>query len=243
MNAVTDHYARLLAPIYLWMAGGSQAALNLGAADLSALGIGRSSGGSAMDLGCGFGMHAIPLARLGYAVTAIDASPTLLTELRQLAEGLGIRAVEGDLLEFTDHLTAPPTLILCMGDTLTHLSNLGEVELLCSRVAGSLARGGRFIATFRDYMLPARGDARFISVRSDGDRIHTCFLEEDQDHMRVHDIVHERCGETWTMRVSVYPKLRLIPDVVVRFLESHGLAVVREQDLRGLVQIVAARPS
>jgi len=241
MTAVTDHYAQLLAPIYTWMAGGPQNALNVGTADLSALGLGTASGAVAIDLGSGFGMHAIPLARLGYAVTAIDTSATLLTELRRLADGLSIRAVEDDLLNFTAHIVSAPSLILCMGDTLTHLSNLGEVEILCSRVAASLAPNGRFITAFRDYTHPARGDSRFIPVRSDANRIHTCFLEEQSDRVLVHDIVHERQGETWAMRVSHYPKLRLSPDAVVRSLETHGFSVTRKQGPRGMVQIVAVR--
>jgi SAM-dependent methyltransferase len=243
MNAVTDHYTRLLAPIYLWMAGGPEAAVAQGSAELSALSVARSNGAPAIDLGAGFGMHAIPLARLGYAVMAIDSSTVLLAQLQQLGEGLGIRVIEADLLDFAAHLDRPPALILCMGDTLTHLSSSGDVELLCSRVAVSLAPGGRFVTTFRDYIRPARGDARFIPVRSDANRIHTCFLEEEPDRMLVHDIEHERQGGTWSMRVSRYPKLRLDPDVVVRTLEQHALEVARERGPRGMVQIVAVRRS
>jgi SAM-dependent methyltransferase len=242
MNTVADHYARLLAPIYLWMAGGSKNALSAGRADLSALGITPSGDtAAAIDLGSGFGMHAIPLAQLGYAVAAIDSSPILLSELRQLGAGLGIRAIEGDLLDFTAHISAAPALILCMGDTLTHLSSSRDVELLCSRVAASLAPNGRFVATFRDYTHLPSGSARFIPVRSDDDRIHVCFLEEGSDLVLVHDIVHERHGETWSMRVGHYPKLRLSPDFVVRSLQAHGLHVASDQGPRGMVQIVAVR--
>jgi SAM-dependent methyltransferase len=95
MSAVSDHYQRLLAPIYLWMAGGPEHALTLGAEDLSSLGITTSSGTAAVDLGAGFGMHAIPLAQLGYSVTAVDSSAVLLGELRRFGEGLGIRTIEG----------------------------------------------------------------------------------------------------------------------------------------------------
>ena len=86
MNAVTDHYAQLLAPIYLWMAGGPRKALDLGTADLSTLGLGTSRNTVAIDLGSGFGMHAIPLARLGYAVTAIDSSAILLNDRLALTD-------------------------------------------------------------------------------------------------------------------------------------------------------------
>jgi SAM-dependent methyltransferase len=241
MNAVTDHYDRLLAPIYLWMAGGPEAALSQGNAELSALRIPIAKHSKAVDLGAGFGMHAIPLARLGYDVTAIDSSSVLLAQLQQLSEGLDIRTIQSDLLDFPRHLDAAQELILCMTDTLTHLPSMRDVEHLCSKVAECLAPGGRFVTTFRDYLQPARGDARFILVRNDSNRIHTCVLEEESDRMLVHDVVHERQGDTWIMPVSHYPKLRLDPDAVVAILARHDLTVARERGPRGMVQIVAIR--
>lgn len=163
MNAVADHYARLLAPVYLWMAGGPEAALSQGEAELIALNLPQHvSGAKALDLGAGFGMHSIPLAHRGYDVTAIDSSALLLSQLQQLGDDLRIRTIESDLLEFPAHLDGPPSLVLCMGDTLTHLSNTSEVVRLCSLIARHLKPGGRVVTTFRDYTRPARGDARFI---------------------------------------------------------------------------------
>ena len=85
-------------------------------------------------------MHAIPLARLGYAVTAVDSSRLLLSQLQQLSknEGHDIHAIEADVLDFATHVHAPVALVLCMGDTLTHLSSTDAVERLCSQVAACL---------------------------------------------------------------------------------------------------------
>jgi SAM-dependent methyltransferase len=91
------------------------------------------------------------------------------------------------VLDFAAHVDGPLDLILCMGDTLTHLSSTDDVERLCSQVASLLAPGGRFIVTFRDYSRPPQGDDRFIPVRSDSERIHTCVLEECGDRIVVHD--------------------------------------------------------
>ena len=60
VTAVAAHYDSHLAPIYLWMAGGIEQALTSGAGDIEGL---ACPGGLAVDLGAGFGMHAIPLAR------------------------------------------------------------------------------------------------------------------------------------------------------------------------------------
>ena len=221
------------------MAGGVEAALAAGTQDVAALAPGD---GLAIDLGAGFGMHAIPLARAGYDVLALDTSRELLDVLRANSAGLTIRAVEADLLDFRRNASAHAALIVCMGDTLTHLAAPEDVERLAHDVAASLKPGGRFVATFRDYTKPATGDARFIPVRSDANRIHTCFLEEQPDHMLVYDIVHERDGATWRMRVSSYPKLRLAPAAVAETLRYVGLEPTVAPGARGMVRITASKP-
>jgi SAM-dependent methyltransferase len=239
MVSVVEHYASHLAPVYVWMAGGIEAALAVGTQDVASLMPGR---GVAVDLGAGFGMHSIPLARAGYAVTAIDQSPALLHTLAANSSGLPIRVVESDLLEFRSALPERAQLILCMGDTLTHLETFEQVERLCEDVQLSLAAGGQFIATFRDYTSPAAGEKRFIPVRSDADRILTCFLEETPQHMIVHDLLHERRGEAWHLAVSSYRKLRLAPSDLERALSQLGLKVRCESGPRGMVRVTADAP-
>ena len=63
MSTVAEHYAQHLGAIYLWMAGGSEAALQAGGAEIDALNLPLAQGAAIIDLGAGFGMHAIPLAR------------------------------------------------------------------------------------------------------------------------------------------------------------------------------------
>jgi ubiquinone/menaquinone biosynthesis C-methylase UbiE len=55
----------------------------LGAARLTGL----APGQELLDVPCGFGRHAIPLARAGYRVTGVDRSSTLLDEARRRADG------------------------------------------------------------------------------------------------------------------------------------------------------------
>lgn len=239
MSTVREHYEGLLAPIYLWMAGGLDAALAAGTADVESL---LPGAGLAVDLGAGFGMHAIPLARAGYDVLAIDSSAQLLDVLRAHSAELPLRAVEADLLDFTRYLASEAELIVCLGDTLTHLSELSQVERLFRDAARSLRRGGRFVLTFRDYGHPPTGDARFIPVRSDADRIHTCFLEALPEHMLVHDIVHERDGAAWRMKVGSYRKLRLLPASIESMLRRVGLEPATGPGPRGMVRVVARRP-
>lgn len=241
MATVFEHYERHLAPVYSWMAGGIESAVSDGRQELTALGLSSNSGKCAVDLGAGFGMHAIPLAQSGWKVLAIDSSAHLLSELGAQTEGMPVTAVQDDLLSFTRHLSDTPELFLCMGDTLTHLADLAAVEGLIHAVAEHLVPGGRFIASFRDYTVTLDGEARFIPVKSDACRILTCFLEYAPDAVRVHDILHEREDGAWLMRVSAYQKLRLDPLWLKARLEKHGFAARTEAGLSGMVRLVATR--
>ena len=53
--------------------------------------------GDALDLGCGVGRNALHLARLGWQVTAVDASSVAIEALRRRAATLAVHAVRADL--------------------------------------------------------------------------------------------------------------------------------------------------
>jgi SAM-dependent methyltransferase len=59
-------------------------------------------GGAALDLGCGPGRHAIPLARRGFRVTAVDLSTFQLAKARDRATAarLSIELLQSDMRAF-----------------------------------------------------------------------------------------------------------------------------------------------
>ncbi len=242
MTDVFHHYDAHLGPIYTWMLGDLAAALAGARADLNRVGIAARAGALAVDLGAGPGVYAIPLAELGYTVLAIDACAGLLNELTTHAGNLPIQPILDDLAQFRRHLTASPDVVLCMGDTLTHLPSHAVVEALVADVAAALAPGGTFVATFRDYSgALLEGPARFIPVRSDEDRILTCFLEAETATLRVHDLLHQRVEGQWRQTVSAYRKLRISPKSLQESLQTAGLTTTVEPGPRGMILVVGQR--
>jgi hypothetical protein len=109
--------------------------------------------------------------------------------------------------------------------------------------AASLRPGGVLVATFRDYVTAAlEGEARFIPVRSDSERILTCFLEYADSTVTVHDLLYQREGGSWRLHAGSYRKLRLAPQWVERQLNSLGLAVLRDTVPGRMVRVVARKP-
>ncbi|MCW7541744.1 class I SAM-dependent methyltransferase [Aquabacterium sp. A7-Y] len=241
MTTTAQHYEHHLAPLYVWMAGGATAALQAGAAEIEAMKLPVAAGEVVVDLGAGFGMHAIPLARQGALVTAIDSSAALLQTLQELGSGLPVRVIIDDLLSFQDHVQQAPKAILCMGDTITHLAEPSMVDELITKAYETLVPGGVFVLSFRDYSVPLTEDQRFIPVRNDDTRLLTCFLDYETKTVLVHDIVHERTPQGWQLKVSHYRKLRLPPDDLVDRMKSTGFLVRREAGPRGMTRLIATK--
>lgn len=239
----SGHYDALLARVYTWMEGGVDAAQARADAALTTVGLPPGGGRLAVDLGCGPGFHALALARMGYRVGAMDQSEALVGELQERAHALPVMAIVGDIQVFRRHLVEPAAVIVCLGDTLTHLQGPAAAERLIADMAGALEPGGWAVVSFRDYSgPPPPGDARFIPVRGDDERLLTCFLEYGETHVRVHDLLHTRSGDGWRLAVSSYLKARLSPDWVATTFGGAGLAVTGRAVERGMTTLVARRP-
>jgi 2-polyprenyl-3-methyl-5-hydroxy-6-metoxy-1,4-benzoquinol methylase len=239
--SVEQHYDQVLADVYAWMLGGFDAALGRNRELLAKLGIAPQGSRLAIDLGAGCGFQSIPLAELGFTVTAIDLDRKLLDELRAHSGGLDIEIVHDDLQRFEAHARGRAELVVCMLDTLLHLESKDAVRTLLAKVHATLEPGGKLIVTFRDLSRELTGLDRFLSVRSDDRTILTCFLEFEPETVKVHDLVHRKQASGWTLHKSYYRKLRLAPEWVLRELRAAGFRSVDSSIDRGLFTMIAVR--
>src|SRR5918995_884300 len=60
----------------------------------------QQTGGPVLEIACGTGRGAIPIARQGFAVTGLDVVPGMLQRARSKAAGLPVRWLEGDARTF-----------------------------------------------------------------------------------------------------------------------------------------------
>jgi SAM-dependent methyltransferase len=244
-STVQDHYDNLLAEHYDWMFGDS---FDLKVAEQKALlsQVARTARRDelAVDLGCGSGFQSVALQQLGYRVFALDSSEKLLDKLAARVEGRSITLRLGDMRKLDDYVTpATAGIVVCMGDTLTHLSSREEVCDLFVSVARVLKPQGLFILSYRDLAQDELlGLDRFIPIRGDDERVMTCFLEySNPDTVVVNDLVHVRNGAgQWILHKSSYQKLRLPLEWVGVQLAAAGLSIVLQLTAR-MVTMVAVK--
>lgn len=250
-SEVVAHYEGLLAEHYSWMLGdfGQLVADDRRLIERHPPTNPQFGRGTALDLGCGSGVQSIALAELGHeTVIGVDISPTLIAELRERSAAYpAIRPIQADLCAGLDTIVEPQTvdIAVCLGDTLPHLPSRAAVRRLVDDVLTTLVPDGTLLLGFRDLSTPLTGLDRFIPVRSDRDRIMTCFLEDEGDAVRVHDLIHTPDGHGgWSLATSSYRKLRLSPSWVVDQLDDAGFGTIAvEHAPRGMCLISARRPT
>lgn len=244
LSEVQYHYADLLAAHYSWMSG---MALTDKVAEqreiLERIGFPTGSKACAIDLGCGPGYQTIALSDMGYeSVIALDTSQALLDELRAASQGRSIEALLADLRDFPNFVgKLDVDAIVCMGDTITHLPSRDDVSKLLQEAYRALRPDGLLALTFRDLSIELMGIDRFIPVRSDDQRIMTCALFYESDHVVVNDLVHLRSDDGWQLHKSSYKKLRLAPSSITDELRHLGFSVVVDAPIHRMQTIVARK--
>jgi hypothetical protein len=174
-------------------------------------------------------------------VDAIDTSATLLRELKSEAGKRPITTHEADLIAFDAIVDGPADTIVCMGDTITHLSCRDDVSAVFFKIAAKLREGGRCVISWRDLSCPPQGLERFIPVRACDDRVMVCCLEDRGDAVMVNDLVHVRANDGWTFHRSAYRKLKLASDWVRGALYAAAPTIDFERTERGMTVLAAVR--
>lgn len=101
-------------------------------------------GSLVLDIMCGFGRHAIGLARNGYQVTATDNLATYINDLTAIAlkDQLPIECIHQHVLDFKSSIQFE--LAICMGNSLNFFDRADTLKIL-SLINQHLKSGGRLL--------------------------------------------------------------------------------------------------
>ena len=129
-------------------------------------------GNKILDLMCGYGRHAIALAKKGMTVTAVDNLHDYINEIRQVAdkESLDLIAILADVATYEP--TDKFDLTICMGNSLNFYNAADTLQLL-NTISSHLIKGGHLlintwsiaeiaIKNFKDKSWSYIGDKKFI---------------------------------------------------------------------------------
>jgi SAM-dependent methyltransferase len=146
---------------------------------------GRGGGGRALDVGCGAGRNAVPLAKMGYVVTGTDLSWPMLRAAARRAEDEGLRERVSLALAPMDQVPARDgSFDLVVAHGVWNLARTAAEFRTAVREAARVARpgAGLFVFTFSRNTFPAEtrpvpGEP-FVFTQFSGQP--QCFLTEEQ---------------------------------------------------------------
>jgi SAM-dependent methyltransferase len=141
--------------------------IDAGAAQVDrALALTGVAGGHALDLGCGPGRHAIPLARRGFRVTAVDLSPFHLARARDHAGAaqVAVEFVQSDMRVFVRDDAFD--LALSIFTSFGYFEDPADDRRVLDNVRRSLRPGGALVLDVASKERLARGLHPTLSQRT-----------------------------------------------------------------------------
>jgi glycine/sarcosine N-methyltransferase len=182
-----------------------------------------------LDVGAGVGTQSLPLAELGYQITARDLSPGAISRLSREAtsRGLSIDAAPADMRSVSESVEGVFDAIIAFDNCIPHLQTDSEIADTLRHFRERLSPGGSVLLSLRDYdqmdRTPtsthrygerARGNRRY--------RIEQHWRWLDSSHYRTTFVIEELRDGEWTQVTETDAVYYAIP--ISRLLELMGEA-------------------
>ena len=170
-----------------------------------------------LDCACGIGTQALPLAQLGYDVTASDISTAAVARARAEASArdLHIQFLVADIRDLSAMTQDNFDVALCLDNALPHLESDDELFRALSQIRSKLRSGGRFLASIRDYdaLLQQRPVVQAPAFYSDHGRrciVHQLWDWLDERRYLFHLFITRELQDKWDAQhyVSNYRAVR-----------------------------------
>jgi ubiquinone/menaquinone biosynthesis C-methylase UbiE len=224
--STTETWDAFFSDFYLRLHGaaepqGEDAVQALAAARLT----GVAAGGALLDVACGFGRHAVPLAEAGYRMTGVDRSATLLDEARRRAGETDnpslVRADYRELPFADDTFDGALNLFTSLGylgdddDTLV-LAEIGRVLRPGARLVVEIMHRDRLVREWSEQDWRMVGEGRVLLEQ----RTFDARAGVAQTTQTLVEPSGERESRTWSVRVYTATEL-------IAMLRAAGFAEVR----------------
>jgi SAM-dependent methyltransferase len=209
----------------------------------------RETGGPVLEIACGTGRVAIPIAQQGFDVTGLDVVPGMLEVARGKAEAAGLPArwVEGDARAFD--LGERFRLIFLTGNAFQAFLTNADQEALLGRVRAHLHDEGLFAFETRNPRWGTRGeseedrDGLFVNLETRAEEEawpsyidatgREVRVSRTRDYDHVAQVLHWTTYRRWRDGVQERTKVTRIalrytfPQELAALLHHNGFAITR----------------
>lgn len=182
-----------------------------------------------LDAACGTGQHTLALKEWGYLPTGVDASPLMIQRARQNAASRGID-VPFHIARFDElpHLFLSPfDAVICLGNSLPHVTSDDQLDRSLSGMANVLRPGGVLILHNLNYDRRWVERPRFFKLDSgvieEQEVLVWRLADYEETSITFHTALFQREDEgKWTVEVQSTPQKPLFKIDMKRRLERLG---------------------
>ena len=165
-----------------------------------------------LDIFCGYGRHALPLAQMGARVTGVDISAEYVSSLQVEADKLPLTVVQGDFLQLSNGELGNEQdfdAAYCLGNSFSFFPR-PDMVLFLTRISSLLKPGGRFLAhteMIAESVLPDYQDRTWQPVGEEGETPILFLVENEYDPIESRidsHLTYVRAGVTQTRLAQHY---------------------------------------
>lgn len=208
-------------------------------ARLGELGMPQGVMPAVLDAACGTGMHAIELARHAYRTAGADLSRPMVEKAQLNAEKAGVEVLFKPagfmhLAEtFADEALYPFDALLCLGNSLPHLTSEAELRDALLDFGACLRPGGLLILQNRNFDAVMEKRERWMGPQAqrEGERewLFIRFYDFDPDGLITFHIMRlQRTGsQPWAQSISTVRLFPLLKEPFARLLAECGFVKIR----------------
>lgn len=133
----------------------------------------------AIDAGCGSGFHTLLLSQLGVEMTATDVSAEMIERTKSNASKhqFTLTTLHTAFDELPNHVTGSFDAVFCLGNTLPHLTDDGELHASLSAFSTILHSGGILFIQLLNYHRILKTKPRVLNVTHDESRVYVRFYD------------------------------------------------------------------
>jgi glycine/sarcosine N-methyltransferase len=189
-----------------------------------------------LDSACGTGMHAIRLAQEGFITAGTDLNENMVKRAQANAREAQVNAVfkTAGFGEISDKLYKSPLLpfdaLLCLGNSLPHLTTPATVGAALTDMADCLRPGGLLLLQNRNFDLVMREKQRWLGTQShreeDNEWLFLRFYDFEPDGLITFNIIrlHRHDDEPWQEHISSVQLFPLKKELLIGLLQDSGFS-------------------
>ena len=183
---------------------------------------------SIVELACGTGSLAKLLAQRGYAVTAVDISPDMLSVAAEKCEGLNVLFLCQDMAKLT--LLEPADAVVCCLDSVNYVTRPAQLQKAFRRVWQALCPGGIFLFDAKAPQALEGADGR--TYLDETDDLYCVWRGEYNPKRRICgfgiDLFALQEDGSWDRGGEYHEEFAYTRDELVSYLEQAGFQYIKE---------------